>query len=79
VLNDEELLTNKQFVESVKIASLSFDPEAMAHECRNLNPTRDPGLAKLGAEFIRQFRTPRPLDNSKNTTPSTIYASAGSD
>jgi len=79
VLSDEELLTNKQFVESVKIASLSFDPEAMAHECRNLDPTRDPGLAKLGAEFIRQFRTSRPMDNQKKTMPSTIYAGASSD
>jgi 2-polyprenyl-6-methoxyphenol hydroxylase-like FAD-dependent oxidoreductase len=79
VLNDEELLTNKQFVESVKIASLNFDPEAMAQECRYLDPTRDPSLAKLGAEFIRQFRTSRPMDNSKKTSSSTIYASAGSD
>jgi 2-polyprenyl-6-methoxyphenol hydroxylase-like FAD-dependent oxidoreductase len=79
VLNDEELLTNKQFVESVNITSLNFNPEAMARECRDLDPTRDPSLAKLGAEFIRQFRTPQATDNSKKTTTSTAYASVGSD
>ncbi len=57
VLDDEELLTNKQLIESVKLTALNFDPASMARECRNLDPARDPSLAKLGAEFIRQFRS----------------------
>src|SRR5581483_9928329 len=51
VLNDEDLLTNKQFVESVEITNLSFDPEVMSLERRRyLDGTRDPSLAKIGAE-----------------------------
>jgi hypothetical protein len=79
VLNDEELLTNKQFVESVEITNLNFDPEVMSRECRRyLDGTRDPSLMKMGAEFIRQFRTSRPDSNSKKTVTSNIYAVAGS-
>lgn len=56
VLEEENLLTNKQLIESVNITNLNFDPEAMRLECRSLDPTRDPRLEKLGAEFIKQFR-----------------------
>ncbi len=35
VLDDEELLTNKQLIETAKITNLSFDVEAMRRECRS--------------------------------------------
>ena len=56
VLEDENLLTNKQLIESVDITNLDFDPEAMRRECEVLDPTRDARMEKLGAEFIKHFR-----------------------
>lgn len=55
VLNDEELLTNKQLAETIKLDNLRFDPEAMREECRNLEPSKEPKLAKTGASFISHF------------------------
>jgi 2-polyprenyl-6-methoxyphenol hydroxylase-like FAD-dependent oxidoreductase len=58
VLGDDELLTNKQLIESVKIECLTFDAEAMWRECRSLSSARDTSVLKLGLEFVRQFRKP---------------------
>ncbi|MGC2696628.1 MAG: NAD(P)-binding protein [Candidatus Angelobacter sp.] len=55
VLNDDALLGNKQLIESLDIVNLTFDPEAMQCQCCSLGPEGDPGLAKLGAEFVRHF------------------------
>ena len=56
VLEDEDLISNKQLAETVKLDDLRFDPEAMRAECRSLETTKDPKLAKTGANFIAQFR-----------------------
>jgi len=77
VLDDEDLLTNKQLIESVKIANLRFDVEAMRRECRSLDPARDPALMKLGAEFIRQFRKPDRRTHNREAAPATIPITAG--
>jgi len=55
VLNDDALLGNKQLIESLDIANLSFDPDAMRRQCCSLGPESDPSLAKLGVEFVRHF------------------------
>ena len=77
VLDDEDLLTNKQLIESVKIANLRFDVEAMRRECRSLDPARDPALMKLGTEFIRQFRKPDRRTHNREAAPATIPITAG--
>jgi 2-polyprenyl-6-methoxyphenol hydroxylase-like FAD-dependent oxidoreductase len=78
VLDDEELLTNKQLIESVKITGLSFDIEAMRRECSSLDPARDPALMKLGPEFVRQFRKPSCASSrTKKASPNTISIAAG--
>ena len=77
VLDDEELLTNKQLIETVKITNLSFDVEAMRRECRSLDTVRDPALMKLGTEFIRQFRKPDRRTHNREAAPATIPITAG--
>jgi hypothetical protein len=56
VLENEELLANRQLIESVNITNLNFNPETMRQECLSVDPARDARLEKLGAEFIKQFR-----------------------
>lgn len=55
VLNDEDLLTNKQLAETIQLDNLRFDPETMRRECANLERTKEPKLAKVGASFIEHF------------------------
>lgn len=78
VLDDETLLTNKQLIDSVQIANLTFDPAAMRRECRHLDPARDPSLMKLGTEFIKQFHPSTPgRTTSVRPVPAAISIAAG--
>jgi 2-polyprenyl-6-methoxyphenol hydroxylase-like FAD-dependent oxidoreductase len=78
VLDDPELLTNKQFIESVNIANLNFDPQAMCRECRVLEPERDSALSKVGAGFTKQFQqNMRETGTERGTFPAAIPISAG--
>jgi len=78
VLDDETLLANKQLIESVNITNLNFDPTAMRRECRYLDSARDPSLAKLGTEFIKQFRASSSESaKSSRVSPVAISIAAG--
>ena len=77
-LDDEDLLTNKQLIETVNIANLNFDVEAMRRECLALDPTRDARLEKLGTDFIKQFRkSSHRAHDVRKTAPVTISIAAG--
>jgi 2-polyprenyl-6-methoxyphenol hydroxylase-like FAD-dependent oxidoreductase len=77
VLDDESLLTNRQLIETLDLSNLQFDPEAMRRQCRYLDPARDRSLAKLGTEFIKQFRTSsREARKLKETTLVSIASTA---
>jgi 2-polyprenyl-6-methoxyphenol hydroxylase-like FAD-dependent oxidoreductase len=78
VLENDNLITNKQLIESVSITNLNFDPEAMSRECRSLDPARDVRMEKLGAEFIKHFR--KAVDRTRKVTkpmPTAIPIAAG--
>ena len=79
-LDDEDLLTNKQLIETVNIANLNFDVEAMRRECLALDPTRDARLEKLGTDFVKQFRKSASRSgNTRKTTPPPISIAAQDD
>src|SRR2546423_1368584 len=78
VVDDEELLTNKQLAETIKIDNLRFDPESMREECRCLDPTKEPRLAKIGANFITQFqRFSHSQEATQTAGPSVLSIAAG--
>jgi len=78
VIGDEDLLINKQLAETIKIDNLRFDPESMREECRCLDPTKEPRLAKIGANFITQFqRFARPQEATQTAGPSVLSIAAG--
>jgi 2-polyprenyl-6-methoxyphenol hydroxylase-like FAD-dependent oxidoreductase len=56
VLGDEDLLSNKELIKTINIENLRFDPERMRQECQSLDPAKDERLAKIGANFVMQFR-----------------------
>ncbi len=59
VLNDESLLSNKHLIETIRIDNLRFDPESMRRECESLDKAHDQKFAKIGLQFITQFRAAR--------------------
>jgi 2-polyprenyl-6-methoxyphenol hydroxylase-like FAD-dependent oxidoreductase len=59
VLNDESLLCNKHLIETIRVDNLRFDPESMRRECECLDKAHDQKFAKIGVQFITQFRAAR--------------------
>jgi len=55
VLCDQELLTNKQLAETIRLDNLRFDPESMRQECKQLTSQRDAKLAKTAPNFVARF------------------------
>jgi flavin-dependent dehydrogenase len=73
VLDNAELLANQQLIKSLDITNLRFDVDAMRCQCQHLDPARDPSLAKLGRDFIRQFhRASRTFVSKSKTSPAPI-------
>lgn len=69
VLDNAELLANQQLIKSLDLTNLRFDVDAMRCKCQHLVPARDPSLAKLGTDFIRQFHRASRTFVSKSKTP----------
>jgi len=55
VLGDQELLTNKQLAETIRLDNLRFDPKSMRQECKQLTSQRDAKLAKTAPNFVARF------------------------
>jgi 2-polyprenyl-6-methoxyphenol hydroxylase-like FAD-dependent oxidoreductase len=55
VTQDEKLLRCKQLIETLRIDELSFDPERIRQECRNLDRGADEEFGKIGQTFIMHF------------------------
>jgi len=56
VLDDDTVFTARNLVDDIDLTRLEFDPDTMRDVASTLNKTRDAKLAKMGAEFISQFR-----------------------
>jgi 2-polyprenyl-6-methoxyphenol hydroxylase-like FAD-dependent oxidoreductase len=56
VTHDESLLSCKQLIETLRIDKLSFDPERIRRECKDLDRGADPEFGKIGQTFIMHFR-----------------------
>lgn len=56
VLDDDSVLTARNFVEDIDLGKLEFDPDKMRQAAPALNRTREAKLTKLGSDFISQFR-----------------------
>jgi len=56
VTQDENLLSCKQLIETLRIDKLTFDPEGIRRECKDLDPGGDQEFGKIGQTFIMHFR-----------------------
>jgi hypothetical protein len=65
VLDDENLLSNKQLIETLRIDNLHFDSDIMRQECSCLDGSQDRKFARIGMSFIEQFRNSRVSDPTK--------------
>ena len=56
VLENEELLSNKQLWEAIKVENLHFDPQTMREECSVLPRIKGSKVTKMPNRFVSLFR-----------------------
>jgi flavin-dependent dehydrogenase len=56
VLDDDNVLAARNFVEDMDLANLEFNPDKMREAAPALHGAREAKLTKIGADFIAQFR-----------------------
>ena len=79
VVDNHGLLMSKEFVDSLELENLRFDPAAMRQQCSGfaMASAKEIHLAETAADFIMQFRSSR-TDSSDEGQGQEVQAAAAS-
>ena len=79
VVDNHGLLMSKEFVDSLELENLRFDPPAMRQQCSSfaMANAKEMHLAETAADFIMQFRSSR-TDSSDEGQGQEVQAAAAS-